>query len=126
MHIQKTKTHTQANLYTGNNRSMLVSNCLFRAGGAAMVMSNRRVCVVCVCVCAHVTWQSMSCAMHTPATPPPTTLHSPDDAAKANYEILHSVRTDIGANDEAFNAIRQREARACVCDCCGCGGRRLV
>ena len=30
------------NYYPGNNRSCLVSNCLFRVGGAACLMSNRR------------------------------------------------------------------------------------
>ena len=29
------------NHYAGNNRSCLVSNCLFRVGGAACIMSNR-------------------------------------------------------------------------------------
>ncbi|XP_004498007.1 3-ketoacyl-CoA synthase 11-like [Cicer arietinum] len=29
------------NLYLGNNRSMLVSNCLFRMGGAAILLSNK-------------------------------------------------------------------------------------
>ncbi len=32
------------NYYPGNNRSCLVSNCLFRVGGAACLMSNRRAC----------------------------------------------------------------------------------
>ncbi|KAL6007297.1 3-ketoacyl-CoA synthase 11 [Asimina triloba] len=30
------------NWYSGNNRPMLVSNCLFRMGGAAILLSNRR------------------------------------------------------------------------------------
>ena len=33
------------NYYPGNNRSCLVSNCLFRVGGAACLMSNRRACL---------------------------------------------------------------------------------
>nr|BBJ25283.1 3-ketoacyl-ACP synthase-2 [Coccomyxa sp. Obi] len=62
------------NYYPGNNRSCLVSNCLFRVGGAACIMSNR-----------------------------------PQDRAVAKYELVHSVRSHIGADDDAFNAIRQRE-----------------
>lgn len=62
------------NYYPGNNRSCLVSNCLFRVGGAACLMSNR-----------------------------------PQDRAVAKYELVHAVRSHIGADDDAFNAIRQRE-----------------
>ncbi|CAK0756109.1 hypothetical protein CVIRNUC_002426 [Coccomyxa viridis] len=62
------------NYYPGNNRSCLVSNCLFRVGGAACLMSNR-----------------------------------PADRGVAKYELMHSVRSHIGADDDAFNAIRQRE-----------------
>ena len=31
------------------------------------------------------------------------------DRAVAKYELTHSVRSHIGADDDAFNAIRQRE-----------------
>ncbi|MCE0481080.1 hypothetical protein HAX54_038478 [Datura stramonium] len=33
--------NTTLNWYFGNNRSMLVSNCIFRMGGAAILLSNR-------------------------------------------------------------------------------------
>ncbi|CAH2076888.1 unnamed protein product [Thlaspi arvense] len=37
--VVSTENITQ-NLYTGNNKSMLVTNCLFRVGGAAILLSN--------------------------------------------------------------------------------------
>jgi 3-ketoacyl-CoA synthase len=39
--VVSTENITQ-NWYFGNNRAMLIPNCLFRVGGAAMVLSNRR------------------------------------------------------------------------------------
>lgn len=38
-------------------------------------------------------------------------LHArrPQDRAVAKYELVHAVRSHIGADDDAFNAIRQRE-----------------
>lgn len=39
--VVSTENITQ-NWYFGNDRSMLIPNCLFRLGGAAMVLSNRR------------------------------------------------------------------------------------
>ena len=39
--VVSTENITQ-NWYFGNNRAMLIPNCLFRVGGAAMLLSNRR------------------------------------------------------------------------------------
>lgn len=38
--VVSTENITQ-NWYFGNERSMLIPNCLFRVGGAAMLLSNR-------------------------------------------------------------------------------------
>jgi hypothetical protein len=60
------------NWYFGNDRSMLLPNCLFRVGGAAMLLSNRR-----------------------------------RDAWRAKYELMHTVRTHLGAMDAAYKCIFQ-------------------
>jgi len=39
--VVSTENITQ-NWYFGNDRSMLIPNCLFRVGGAAMLLSNKR------------------------------------------------------------------------------------
>ena len=39
--VVSTENITQ-NWYFGNNRAMLIPNCLFRVGGAAVLLSNRR------------------------------------------------------------------------------------
>ena len=39
--VVSTENITQ-NWYFGNERSMLIPNCLFRVGGAACLLSNRR------------------------------------------------------------------------------------
>lgn len=49
-------------------------NCLFRVGGAAMLLSNRR-----------------------------------RDAWRSKYQLLHTVRTHLGANDLAYKCIFQME-----------------
>ncbi|XP_010548060.1 PREDICTED: 3-ketoacyl-CoA synthase 18-like [Tarenaya hassleriana] len=38
--VVSTENITQ-NMYTGNNKSMMVTNCLFRVGGAAVLLSNK-------------------------------------------------------------------------------------
>ncbi|XP_020270295.1 3-ketoacyl-CoA synthase 6-like [Asparagus officinalis] len=60
--------------YTGNNRSMLLANCLFRMGGAAILLSNKR-----------------------------------SDSGRAKYELVHVVRTNHAANDEAYRCVYQEE-----------------
>ncbi|XP_058085460.1 3-ketoacyl-CoA synthase 11-like [Magnolia sinica] len=62
------------NWYFGNNRSMLVSNCLFRMGGAAILLSNRR-----------------------------------SDRSRSKYQLIHTVRTHKGSEDQAFKCVYQEE-----------------
>nr|QYJ54452.1 3-ketoacyl-CoA synthase-like protein [Delphinium elatum] len=62
------------NWYFGNNRAMLVSNCLFRMGGAAILLSNRS-----------------------------------SDRGRSKYQLMHTVRTHKGADDNAFNCVYQEE-----------------
>lgn len=71
--VVSTENITQ-NWYFGNDRSMLIPNCLFRLGGAAMVLSNRR-----------------------------------RDAWKAQYELLHVVRTHMGQDDAHYRCVYQQE-----------------
>ena len=58
--------------YLGNDRSMLLPNCLFRVGGAAMLLTNKK-----------------------------------REGFRAKYQLLHSVRTHLGARDDAYNCIFQ-------------------
>jgi 3-ketoacyl-CoA synthase len=39
--VVSTENITQ-NWYFGNNKGMLIPNCIFRVGGAAMLLSNKR------------------------------------------------------------------------------------
>jgi 3-ketoacyl-CoA synthase len=71
--VVSTENITQ-NWYFGEERSMLIPNCLFRIGGAAIVLSNRR-----------------------------------QDRWSAKYELLHTVRTHMGASDANFGCVVQRE-----------------
>jgi 3-ketoacyl-CoA synthase len=67
------------NWYPGTERGMLVTNTIFRVGGAAMLMSNR-----------------------------------PADGRRAKYELKHVVRTNLAANDAAFNCVFEVEDAAGV------------
>ncbi|XP_010483281.1 PREDICTED: 3-ketoacyl-CoA synthase 2-like isoform X2 [Camelina sativa] len=62
------------NTYLGKERSMLLSNCLFRMGGAAVLLSNRS-----------------------------------SDRRRSKYQLIHTVRTHNGADDNAFSCAYQRE-----------------
>ncbi|KAG6725701.1 hypothetical protein I3842_02G045000 [Carya illinoinensis] len=62
------------NWYFGNDRSMLLSNCIFRMGGAAVLLSNRA-----------------------------------QDRGRSKYELVHTVRTHKGADDQNYNCVYQRE-----------------
>lgn len=75
--------------YKGRDRSMLVSNCIFRANGAAMLLSSR-----------------------------------PADAGKAKYKLRHVVRTNLAADDQAYNCVFQMddEEKKVCCVCVGGGG----
>lgn len=62
------------NWYLGNDRSMLLSNCIFRMGGAAVLLSNRS-----------------------------------SDRRRSKYQLIHTVRTHKGSDNNAFNCVYQRE-----------------
>lgn len=62
------------NWYFGNERSMLLCNCIFRMGGAAVLLSNKG-----------------------------------RDRGRSKYELVHTVRTHKGADDNSYNCVYQRE-----------------
>lgn len=62
------------NWYFGNDRSMLLCNCIFRMGGAAVLLSNRS-----------------------------------RDRGRSKYQLVDTVRTHKGADDNSHGCIYQRE-----------------
>ncbi|OVA04738.1 FAE1/Type III polyketide synthase-like protein [Macleaya cordata] len=62
------------NWYFGNDKSMLLCNCIFRMGGAAVLLSNMK-----------------------------------RDRVRSKYELVHTVRTHKGADDNSYNCVYQRE-----------------
>ncbi|XP_077243093.1 3-ketoacyl-CoA synthase 1-like [Tasmannia lanceolata] len=62
------------NWYFGNDRSMLLCNCIFRMGGAAVLLSNKR-----------------------------------KDRRRSKYELVHTVRTHKGADNNSYNCVFQKE-----------------
>ncbi|GAB2271868.1 inositol polyphosphate kinase kcs1 [Dionaea muscipula] len=62
------------NWYRGDDRSMLLCNCIFRMGGAGILLSNK-----------------------------------PGDRMRSKYELVHTVRTHRGSDDQHYNCVYQRE-----------------
>lgn len=62
------------NCYFGNYKPMLVTNCLFRLGGAAILLSNKS-----------------------------------SDRRRSKYQLVHTVRTHMGADDKSYACVFQRE-----------------
>ncbi|GLJ43738.1 hypothetical protein SUGI_0910700 [Cryptomeria japonica] len=56
--------------YPGNDRTFMLTSCLFRVGGAALLLSNK-----------------------------------PQEVARAKMRLVHSIRTNVAANDEAYSCI---------------------
>ncbi|CAI5473418.1 unnamed protein product [Closterium sp. Yama58-4] len=60
--------------YFGKDRSMLIPNCIFRMGGAAMLLSNKS-----------------------------------KDRRRSKYELTHTVRTHMGADNKSYRCVYQQE-----------------
>lgn len=71
--VVSTENITQ-NWYFGNKKSMLIPNCLFRMGGAAVLLSNKG-----------------------------------NDWWRAKYQLVHTVRTHMGADTKCFKCVVQEE-----------------
>jgi len=63
-----------SSIYKGNNPSMLLTNCLFRMGGSAALLSSH-----------------------------------PSDLSRSKYQLMHSLRTHVGADDNSYNCVFQEE-----------------
>nr|ADE75636.1 unknown [Picea sitchensis] len=60
--------------YGGSDKAMMLTNCLFRVGGNAVLLSNKA-----------------------------------KDAARAKMKLLHVVRTNVAADDEAYGCVMSKE-----------------
>eukprot|EP01018_Ginkgo_biloba_P017224 Gb_09423 [translate_table: standard] len=72
--LVSTENITSLNKYNGNDRAMMMTNCLLQVEGSSLLLSNR-----------------------------------PSDVRTAKIAVMHSVRVHLGANDDAYNSIIQRE-----------------
>ncbi|CAJ2637403.1 unnamed protein product [Trifolium pratense] len=63
-----------SSIYKGNNPSMLLTNCLFRMGGSAALLSSH-----------------------------------PSDRSRSKYQLMHSLRTHVGADDNSYKCVFQEE-----------------
>lgn len=72
--VVMTMENITLNWYFGNDRSMLLCNCIFRMGGAAMLLSNKG-----------------------------------SDRRRSKYQLVHTVRTHKGADDNSYNCVHQKE-----------------
>ncbi|CAK8532969.1 unnamed protein product [Lathyrus sativus] len=63
-----------SSIYKGNNPSMLLTNCLFRMGGSAALLSSH-----------------------------------PSDRHRSKYQLMHSLRTHVGADDNSYKCVFQEE-----------------
>ena len=99
----------QHNLYLGNHRPMLVPACIFRVGGAAILLSNR-----------FQDRRRAKCASYSAQPLPAAALHlSPGSHQQAlaqsthravwlgRYQLKHFVRSNAAADDEAYRCIYQ-------------------
>lgn len=86
-------------IYPGNERSMLVSNAIFRLGGTAAIFTTRpqgerR-------AGPPLLWHHFVFDVKR-LVPSPTHLATPADRYVAKYRLEHVVRTHTGADDKSF------------------------
>ncbi|GLJ43765.1 hypothetical protein SUGI_0911090 [Cryptomeria japonica] len=72
--ILSTENMTVNSIYPGNDRSFMLTNSLFRVGGAALLLSSK-----------------------------------PQDAGRAKLRLLQSLRTNLAADDEAYDSVFMTE-----------------
>ncbi|RYR32560.1 hypothetical protein HN51_033257 [Arachis hypogaea] len=74
--VLSTENETSS-IYRGNNPSMMLTNCLFRMGGSAALLSSH-----------------------------------PSDRCRSKYQLIHTLRTHVGADDNSYKCVFQEEDEA--------------